>query len=821
MRQSRHAFVQIVRIVLFAVCLAGAPATAQHNGPVAESAQARPELFQRAVTALNERVVSINALEQLRAQLAEVRQLNNAIVQRGSVEADTLRAQLAALGPPPDDGQKEAEEIALRRLELNGQLAQADAPIRAAREKLRQAEVLIRLVDRQLRAREWESMSQRYPSPLKPSTWEAGLADIRQYFNRLNRDIASELARPSVSKRLDQTIPMAIGLGVLGFLFLAVFQRWVSRRLIALAERQQSGPKALLFAIVCNLNFLVLPAVGAAALVAIVPLIGIQPNSARTVIVATPVMALIMVLAHWLGHTIFSPGQQGWRLLNLGEREARLGLRLCQALGVFLVLEVIVEALERDYDFQPAATSVASTPLIAFAAILLWLLAGVLRNDRGRHDGATQPKLPDGEQEAEDGESDAAVTRRDSGFLLFLSLLMKASAVLAVVVALAGYVQLSRIATLPMIVTVALLGVGFLLYHVALLIFKAATETTDEDREPVFFSIGLICLLTVVFLPLIALSWGARPTDLVEFWRLVRDGIQLGDIRLSLNTVLVLAAVFGIGVAVTRWLQNLLKASVLPQTRMDTGAQTAIVTGTGYIGLTLAALIAVSTAGLNLASLAVVAGALSVGIGFGLQTIVSNFVSGIILLIERPIKEGDWIEVSGQSGYVRKISVRSTRIETFDRHDVIIPNSDLIAGTVKNMTLSSKTGRLILPVGIAYGSDLEQVKSILLAAARGHYTVARYPAPFVLFKGLGDSSLDFELRCYLKNVENILTTQSDLYFTVYNELGKAGVEIPFPQRDLHLKDVDRLVAAIERRALTEKPHESAVETPPGPEKGSS
>jgi len=390
------------------------------------------------------------------------------------------------------------------------------------------------------------------------------------------------------------------------------------------------------------------------------------------------------------------------------------------------------------------------------------------------------------------------VKPEESGFLLFLSLLMKASAVLAATVTLAGYVELARAAIIPMIMTVAQLGLGFMLYHLAQTLVKAATNRDEAAPAPILASIGLVLALVAVFAPLIALTWGARATDIADAWRLLISGVQIGDIRLSLDSLIVLAVVFSLGVFVTRWLKNLLGRSILPQTRMDVGAQTAIVTGTGYVGLTLAALIAVSTAGLNLSSLAVVAGALSVGIGFGLQTIVSNFVSGIILLIERPIKEGDWIEVSGQSGYVRKISVRSTRIETFDRHDVIIPNSDLIAGIVRNMTLSNKSGRLMLPVRVAYGSDLDRVKAILMDAARGHYTIARYPAPFVLFMGLGDSSLNFELRCYLKDVNNILTTKSDLYFTIYNELGKAGVEIPFPQRDLHFKEVDKLVAALDR-----------------------
>jgi potassium efflux system protein len=282
------------------------------------------------------------------------------------------------------------------------------------------------------------------------------------------------------------------------------------------------------------------------------------------------------------------------------------------------------------------------------------------------------------------------------------------------------------------------------------------------------------------------------------------DGVKFGETRISLEAVIKLIVVFGTGMVLTRWFQKLLRTTVLPRTRLDLGGQTALVTGVGYVGLTLAALIAVSAAGLNLSSLAVVAGALSVGIGFGLQTIVSNFVSGIILLIERPIKEGDWIEVSGYSGVVRKIAVRSTRIETFDQHDVIVPNSDLIAGTVKNMTLSSKTGRLVIPVGIAYGSDLEATRRIMLDAAANNQMVMRQPAPAVMFIGLGESSLDFELRCYLHEVGAGVSARSEILFEIYNELGKAGIEIPFPQRDIHLRDIDRLIEAIAGRALSPK-----------------
>ncbi len=205
---------------------------------------------------------------------------------------------------------------------------------------------------------------------------------------------------------------------------------------------------------------------------------------------------------------------------------------------------------------------------------------------------------------------------------------------------------------------------------------------------------------------------------------------------------------------------------------------------------TLGVLISLASLGLDFDRLTLIASALSVGIGFGLQNTINNFISGVILIFERSVRIGDWVVVDQTEGVVIKINLRSTQIQTWDEADVIVPNADMISSKITNWTLEKPSGRLILNVDVAYGSDTALVRKLLLATATSHPAVIRdgsVPEPMVMFLGFGDNALHMELRCFIKDIMEKFVVMSDLYFAIDETLRNNAIEIPFPQRDVHVK----------------------------------
>lgn len=313
----------------------------------------------------------------------------------------------------------------------------------------------------------------------------------------------------------------------------------------------------------------------------------------------------------------------------------------------------------------------------------------------------------------------------------------------------------------------------------------------EEQLSPIAITIiePIIGLLALGFA---AFFWGMTTEDLTTLLENYKDGILIGDVTIDfVNLGSGIVTLFTV-ILLTRLIQWFLSSRVFPHTELDLGLREAISSITGYVGIIIAILISLGAVGLDLSNLALVIGALSVGIGFGLQAIFSNFISGLILLFERPVKVGDWVVVGDKEGTIKKIRVRSTEIQTFQNASVIVPNSQLISETVTNWTLHDKVGRVEIKVGVAYGSDTEKVREVLLAVAEDHPAVRALPAPVIIFTKFGDSSLDIELRCFIRNIRDVFTVSSELRFDVDNAFRKNKITIPFPQRDLHVKTLGEI-----------------------------
>ena len=291
--------------------------------------------------------------------------------------------------------------------------------------------------------------------------------------------------------------------------------------------------------------------------------------------------------------------------------------------------------------------------------------------------------------------------------------------------------------------------------------------------------VARLVVLVVAFAAVLK-PWGVQSQDMFGALRSAYFGFSIGGVTLSLSSMIGAAVVFGVALFFTRLLQDWLGSQLLPQTRLDAGVRNSVRTIFGYLGVIVAALLAGAEIGLDVQKLALVAGGLSVGIGFGLQTIANNFVSGLILLWERTIRVGDWVVVGSEQGFVRAINARATEIETFDRGSLIVPNSNLVSGVVKNWVHNDRVGRIIVSINVTYESDLDVVRDLMIAAAKAQDQVLAIPAPTVLFAEFGDWALKFNLICFVDDVELGERTRSDINFDVLRRMREAGLRIAYP-----------------------------------------
>lgn len=269
-----------------------------------------------------------------------------------------------------------------------------------------------------------------------------------------------------------------------------------------------------------------------------------------------------------------------------------------------------------------------------------------------------------------------------------------------------------------------------------------------------------------------------------------------GDTPVSLMSLVIASLILVAGLVVSRVLQRIIRVSLNKKMSFELGLGYALLRMLHYGIVGSSVLIAFQSVGINLTSLTVLGGFLGVGLGFGLQNVTSNFISGIILLLEQPIRVGDKVTVENHIGTVKEIGMRSTTIDTFDNIRLIIPNSVFVEKQVINWSHGDPKIRLHIPFGVAYGSDVPKVRKTILMVAEDYKNILQTPPPEVRFLGLGDSSLDFELLAWIPDPRKQFKFKSDLYYLIESALRKAEIEIPFPQRDVHIRSAEGLTGKL-------------------------
>ncbi|ODT21489.1 MAG: hypothetical protein ABS54_12665, partial [Hyphomicrobium sp. SCN 65-11] len=488
---------------------------------------------------------------------------------------------------------------------------------------------------------------------------------------------------------------------------------------------------------------------------------------------------LIYIAGSGMARVALAPRHPEWRLIPVDDDTASFILTIVKAiLGVYILDTVLVEFGRAIY--VPLAVTVAQgfiTNLLTAGLLALLALkpfvaqTGPLRvvNHLDRVDANAGKRLAP----------------------LSIKLPILALAIFIAGSSTVGYVALGRYVAQQIVLTGTVLAIAGLIYLGvraltrrregansavgAFLESRFGIERTRQSQIVKLCEAAVLLALLFAALPLLMMQWGFSGADIRDWAKALFFGFEIGQFRISLIRILIGIILFIALLFLTRITQRWLREHVLAQDRMDAGVANSVDLAVGYVGVSVAVLMAVSYAGLDVTNLAIVAGALSVGIGFGLQSVVNNFVSGLILLAERPIKVGDWIVVGDQQGNVRRISVRSTEIETFDRASLIVPNSELISGRVLNWTHRNMLGRVVIKISTDMKASPKAVIEILEQVARRQPNVQEKPPPLAVLETFTPDSLMFSLSFTLSNVNAGGRVKSELHIAILDAFREAGI----------------------------------------------
>ncbi|MCU0954381.1 MAG: DUF3772 domain-containing protein [Hyphomicrobium sp.] len=768
------------------------------------------EALESSVAAARE---SEEELGRLRVEIEALIQASNQFLESLQPRYKAIASQIEKLGPvPPKDQPPEAPAIQAERQRLSLMSAEIDGAIRSTGLVQYRARELLTRVQEYRTGIFTTQLFRRNSSPLSLETWSTVAAalppaatELKWTFWRWRRTAEENL--PAIIALLGGAALIYVGLA-------RIRRRVFASRLDApQAAEPDFFQRAGTAGWVASLN--VLPAALPLTLIAFgFDNLGLWfLDSDRIVFTVLPA-ALVFIAVRALAKAVLQPKRPDWRLVDLDDAPAASLTSAMTWIGAVYAIDMLLKEAIRILA-MPLSVSVAVATIssVALAALLFQIV---------RTPFTPRPPKPRDPEQPSDALTAApkSAIPPDAPFedswlaprLLKIPLLAVALFILAA--SLTGFVALGRFVSGQVIVTGSVV-VLVLLLHLAIRALINAESSEDRTLGRVMHerlglddtqsrtvtrlaAFAMDGLLALAALPFILVTWGFALPDTLEWLKSLVFGFQVGHVRISLAQILTAVALFAALLFVTRTFQRWIGSGLLTTARIDPGVANSIHKAIGYAGFGVALLVALSYAGLDITNIAIVAGALSVGIGFGLQSIINNFVSGLILLFERPLKVGDLIVVNGQTGRVRNISVRSTEIETGDRATLIVPNSELITNSFLNWTHRNALSSVSVPVKTTYAVDPEKVRHVLEAVAAECPVILQQPKPNASFDSFGPNGFEFSLSASVADYNKRGAAMSDLRHRIVRAFRENGIEMPYAQHDIHLRDLDFVKTLVQR-----------------------
>ncbi len=689
-----------------------------------------------------------------------------------------LKARLDQLGPKPDEkAPPESPQVTAERAEQQDIFNKTDEWIKRTRLLAVQADQTISHIATRRHLLFTQLLFQSTTGIANPSLWLRVAEELPRDHTNAKQVFVDWIG--GINDRLDGwRMPAFWGLVALIFVFY-----WpLSRMSRAVLSREPSVTEPTRFQKILGawwvaFGISIVPIGALFAIALVFETFELANDKLQPFMYALGIGVLRIALAGGIARGLLAPTRPHWRLPQINDLTAERIVRLALSVAIAVSLTRLFESLNDIVGASlPVSIALRGAGALAVAILIGFSLSGIIVQTSNPADDCLGPPV--------------AMTSRWIQLMRTLAWALVFAITASVFI---GYVALGSF-IVDQIVWVSGVASLFFMSYVLVDEFIAnsmrpearvshalAVNIGIEHRSLNLFGVLLSGLaravLSILAILLILAPWGVQSTDVPSGLRAAFFGLQVGDITLSLSgvaTSLVLfMSCYGATHVTTRWLDT----SFLPQTNLDIGLRNSIKTSISYLGFIAALLLALSNLGLNFERLAIVAGALSVGIGFGLQAIVNNFLSGLILLWERSVRVGDWVVIGEEQGVVRRINVRATEIETFDRALVIVPNANLVTGIVKNWVRTDRGGRLKISIALSHPANPENVKDILMEAAQSHPLIIAEPGPQVYLTSITQTALNFDLFAFVEDVETTGRVKSDLYFDIFKRFAAAGIDM--------------------------------------------